>query len=53
MSIWEPMDRPTHCDDLLGGHWPAAWSDEDEPYPAHEVDELQALLAQLVESLAD
>jgi hypothetical protein len=53
MPIWEPMDRKAHCDELLGGHWLPAWSDEDEAYPAEDVEELQALLAQLVQSLSD
>jgi hypothetical protein len=47
------MDRPTHCDELLGGDWPATWSDEDEPRLAELQQELQALLAQLVDALAD
>ena len=56
MTIWEPMDRKAHCDELLGGHWPLAWSDEDEGSAADEaetVEELQALLAQLVHALSD
>lgn len=47
------MDRPTHCDDLLGGHWPPGWSDEDEAAAADDEADLQALLAQLVDALVD
>lgn len=48
------MDRPTHCDELLGGHWPPGWSDEDVALADHtqaDIEELEALVAQLVDEL--
>jgi hypothetical protein len=48
------MDRPTHSDELLGGHWPPGWSDEDVALADHvpaDIEELEALVAQLVDEL--
>ena len=48
------MDPRVTSDELLGGSWPTSWPDpEDETDPVQLEEELQLLLAELVETLVD
>jgi hypothetical protein len=46
------MPPHSHLDELLGAAWPHDVH-LDEPYPAEDVEEMQSLLDELVQSLAD